>query len=252
LRQEMATVQAESLGGHCHFIVVVESVYSMDGHVAPLQDFCEVVQAFGGSLIVDEAHGTGVYGSQGQGLVSELGLESQVFCRIHTCGKALGVHGAVVVGPKVLREYLINYAWPMVYSTSLPLASLIAIRCAYAFLRKEAGKRQEILKKLIQTFQHRLAKLPASMVLDSPSPIQGIIVPGNAECVQVANILRQRFDVLPIRSPTVPAGGERLRIILHAHNTIEEIHALMDTVEVAIQSMQDFGAKETAPKLARL
>ena len=142
------------------------------------------------------------------------------------------------------------------YSTSLPLHSLAAIRCAYAFLSKEAEARQEILRKLIQTFQSRLARLPAEMVLDSPSPIQGIIVPGNVECVQVATILRQRFDVLPIRSPTVPAGKERLRIILHAHNTEEEINALMDAVEAAIHTIKEVkpqGADgASVPKVARL
>eukprot|EP00438_Fugacium_kawagutii_P036648 Skav209274 [mRNA] locus=scaffold1552:289460:291586:+ [translate_table: standard] len=235
LREAIAKCQAESQESRPNIIVAVESVYSMDGHLAPLKEFCDVVKACGASLIVDEAHGTGVYGTEGRGLVSELGLEDQVFCRIHTFGKALGVHGAAMVGPRVLREYLINYAWSLVYSTSLPLHSLVAIRCAYAFLRKEARKRQEILEQLIRSFQSRLARLPVEMVLDSPSPIQGIIVPGNVECVQVANILRQRFDVLPIRSPTVPAGKERLRIILHAHNTEEEVNALMDSVEAAVQ-----------------
>ena len=256
LREAIAQCLAEHRQKAPNIIVAVESVYSMDGHLAPLRDFCEVVNSCGGSLIVDEAHGTGVYGAEGRGLVSELGLESEVFCRIHTFGKALGTHGAAVVGPAVLREYLINYAWSLVYSTSLPLHSLAAIRCAYAFLSKEAEARQEILRKLIKTFQSRLARLPAEMVLDSPSPIQGIIVPGNVECVQVATILRQRFDVLPIRSPTVPAGKERLRIVLHAHNTEEEVNALMDAVEAAIHTIKEVkpqGADGASlPRVARL
>ena len=90
------------------------------------------------------------------------------------------------------------------------------------------------------------------MVLESPSPIQGIIVPGNVACVQVARILRQRFDVLPIRSPTVPAGKERLRIIIHAHNTEEEVNALMDAVEAAVQAMKHAATEAEMLKIARL
>eukprot|EP00434_Breviolum_minutum_P008756 symbB.v1.2.007717.t1/scaffold479.1/size198797/9 len=255
LRDAITKYQAEAQKAQMkapNIIIAVESVYSMDGHLAPLREFCEVATWCGGSLIVDEAHGTGAYGPEGRGLVSELGLESQVFCRVHTFGKALGVHGAAVVGPKVLRDYLMNYAWPLVYSTSLPLHSLIAIRGAYAFMRKEATKRQQILRELIKTFQSRLARLPVEMVLESPSPIQGIIVPGNVACVQVARILRQRFDVLPIRSPTVPAGKERLRIIIHAHNTEEEVNALMDAVEAAVQAMKHAATEAEMPKIARL
>eukprot|EP00913_Durusdinium_trenchii_P026142 g24524.t1 len=150
-----------------NLIVAVESVYSMDGHLAPLEELCQVAAAWGASLIVDEAHGTGAYGEEGRGLVSALGLEAQVFCRVHTFGKALGVHGAVVVGPRVLREYLMNYAWPLVYSTSLPLHSLAAIRCAYAFMRQEASRRQDILRGLIQTFQSRLSRFSSQQVLDA-------------------------------------------------------------------------------------
>lgn len=228
-------------------IVAVESVYSMDGHVAPLIELCRVCRAYGASLVVDEAHGTGVYGHQGQGLVSELHLEKEVFCRVHTFGKAMGVHGAAVVGPKVLCQYLTNYAWPLVYSTSLPMHSLVAIRCAYRFMQQEAAGRQELLQGLIRLFQKRLQRLPAEWV-ESSSPIQGVVIPGNAACVRVAELLRKRFHVLPIRSPTVPAGKERLRIILHAHNSAEQVDALMDALEVAISQ----GDVESTPLTARL
>ncbi|CAK9111606.1 8-amino-7-oxononanoate synthase (AONS) (7-keto-8-amino-pelargonic acid synthase) (7-KAP synthase) (KAPA synthase) (8-amino-7-ketopelargonate synthase) [Durusdinium trenchii] len=251
LEQMLAQSRAEK--PKANLIVAVESVYSMDGHLAPLEELCQVAAAWGASLIVDEAHGTGAYGEEGRGLVSALGLEAQVFCRVHTFGKALGVHGAVVVGPRVLREYLMNYAWPLVYSTSLPLHSLAAIRCAYAFMRQEASRRQDILRGLIQTFQSRLSRFSSQQVLESPSPIQGLIVPGNAACVRVAQQLRHRFDVLPIRSPTVPAGTERLRIILHAHNTEEEIHALMDAIEAALPTNASSDAlKEAAAPISRL
>ena len=248
LREAVADVLTADHGRRPNIIIAVESVYSMDGHCAPLREFCNVADAVGASLVVDEAHGTGVYGEEGRGLVSELGLESRIFCRVHTFGKALGVHGAAVLGPKVLREYLINYAWPLVYSTSLPLHSLVSIRCAYAFMRREASRRQAHLRRLIQIFQKRLASLPPERVLQSDSPIQGLIVPGNAACMAVARGLRERFDVLPIRSPTVPAGTERLRIILHAHNTESQVHALMNAVDACLQPHR----QPPSPPTARL
>ena len=122
LRKEQVGNAARSI------VVVVESVYSMDGHLAPLKEFCDICASFNASLIVDEAHGTGVLGAGGRGLVSALGLADRVFARVHTFGKAVGSHGAVVVGPSVLREYLMNYARPFIYSTALPMHSLLAIR----------------------------------------------------------------------------------------------------------------------------
>ena len=234
-------------GAEGNLIVAVESVYSMDGHVAPLGELCRLCRSYGASLIVDEAHGTGVYGQQGRGLVSELHLEKEVFCRVHTFGKAMGVHGAAVLGSRVLCQYLTNYAWPLVYSTSLPMHSLASIRCAYRFMQREAQSRQEQLRGLIGLFQKRLKRLAADWV-ESASPIQGIIIPGNGACVRMAEQLRRRFQVLPIRSPTVPAGKERLRIILHAHNSLEQVDALMDTLEAAIADADE----KATPLTARL
>jgi len=222
-------------GNRANLILAVESVYSMDGHCALLDEFCNLADEFGASVIVDEAHGTGVFGAAGAGWAAELGVERRVFCRVHTFGKALGIHGAVVVGPRVLCEYLINYAKPLVYSTSLPAHSLVSIRCAYMFLKRTAAERQWHLQDLIAHFRKRVSKLPSGCVLKSPSPIQAILVPGNKQCVAAARELQQHgFAVLPIRSPTVPKGTERLRIILHYHNTRAEVDALMDLVEVLL------------------
>lgn len=235
LRRVLARVQAEwrSQEGQRkpNIIIAVESVYSMDGHCAPLVEFCDVADEAGASVVVDEAHGTGVFGPRGEGWVAELGLGRRVFCRVHTFGKALGVHGAAVLGPTALREYLVNYAKPLIYSTSLPTHSLVAIRSAYALLRRTAPVRQRHLQALLALFRERLQRLPAGVALASPSPIQGVLVPGNAACLAAARRLQQRgFAVLPIRSPTVPRGGERLRIILHYHNSLEEVAALADAL----------------------
>lgn len=232
-----AEVQSGKRG---NVIIAVESVYSMDGHCAPLAEFCEVASAAGAVLIIDEAHGTGVFGPGGRGWTAELGLERHpaIHCRVHTFGKGLGVHGAVVVGSQILRDYLINYAWPLVYSTAIPAHSLLSIRCAYTLMQRSAADLQRHLKHLTVAFHRRLSRLPKSCALTSPSPIQGIIVPGNAPCVTAALELQRRgFHVLPIRSPTVPQGAERLRIILHAHNSLAEVEALMDAVEEVLAGL---------------
>mmetsp|Transcript_89106 Transcript_89106/g.276953 ORF Transcript_89106/g.276953 Transcript_89106/m.276953 type:complete len:426 (+) Transcript_89106:44-1321(+) len=252
LRSKLSSIAAEretstSAGRKPNIIVAVESVYSMDGDCAPLVEFCDAADEVGAAVVVDEAHGTGVFGHEGRGWAAELGVERRVFCRVHTFGKALGVHGAVVVGPRVLRDYLINYARPLIYSTSLPAHSLVSVRCAYALLRREAAGRQRRLRALLDAFRERAARLPQGRVLASPSPIQAVVVPGNAACVAAAQLLQQRgFAVLPIRSPTVPAGTERLRIILHSHNTHEEVSALMDAVEEALAAAPGRGREGEA------
>lgn len=237
---------ARPSGGKPSIIIAVESVYSMDGDCAPLAEFCDAADEVGAAVVVDEAHGTGVFGREGRGWVAELGLEHRVFCRVHTFGKALGVHGAAVLGPQVLREYLINYARPLIYSTSLPTHSLVSVRCAYALMQREATQRQRQLQRLLAAFHRRSARLPPGRALASPSPIQAVVVPGNDACVAAAQLLQRRgFAVLPIRSPTVPAGSERLRIILHCHNTCEQVDALMDAIEDVLAPKPD-GQREVS------
>jgi 8-amino-7-oxononanoate synthase len=116
--------------------VAIESVYSMDGDLAPLTEIVELCEHYEAALIVDEAHATGVFGPQGGGLVQSLGLQKRVFARVHTFGKALGVHGAAVVGSASLRDFLINFARSFVYSTALPPHSLLAIHSVYRFYRR--------------------------------------------------------------------------------------------------------------------
>ncbi|KAJ1569976.1 hypothetical protein HK096_007598 [Nowakowskiella sp. JEL0078] len=118
-----------------NIFVAVETVYSMDGDLAPLKDLVDCAKEFSNVyIIVDEAHATGTFGEQGRGLVCDLGLEKYIFARLHTFGKAMGNHGAVILGSTILRDYLINYARPIIYSTFLSHHSLIGIRCAYEIL----------------------------------------------------------------------------------------------------------------------
>ncbi|CAG8435492.1 5750_t:CDS:2 [Diversispora eburnea] len=218
----------EKVGPEKNILVAVESLYSMDGDFAPLREIVEVLKPYNAYLFVDEAHATGVYGDQGRGIVCELGLERQVFARLHTFGKAL----AAILGPKVLRSYLINYARPLIFSTFLPYNSLLAIKCSYEIMSGEIGDQlRKNLMKLILKFRSSI-NLPSDVLLPSTSAIQGIIVPGNENAVKLSRTIQKAgYNVKPIRSPTVPLGKERLRICIHADNTEEEIQGLVNEIE---------------------
>ncbi len=204
-------------------IILVESLYSMEGDFAPLTELSELADKYGASLIVDEAHATGIYGEDGKGMVVKNGLENKVFATVVTFGKALGSHGAIVLGGEVLRDYLINFARPFIYSTAKSIHSLMAIEAAYELL-PEAEIQRRALSENIKLFIELKGE---EFIKEKHSQIQSIIIPGNLEVRNAANEFQKLgFDVRPIVSPTVPAGKERLRICLHSFNTKEEINSL--------------------------
>lgn len=206
-------------------LVVVESIYSMDGDAAPIRQLAEVCERYGAKLLVDEAHATGVIGQKGEGLVQALGLQDQVWARVHTFGKAIGAHGAAVVGSKLLQEYLINFSRSFIYTTALPDSLLNRIHWAYVEMAK--GDRMQVLRTRIQQFQAALKRSVAKHFIASDGPIQCIIVPGNEAARALASKLQHAgFDIRAILSPTVPKGSERLRICLHSFNTPAQINAL--------------------------
>lgn len=206
--------------------VVAESVYSMDGDAAPLNEIVELSEKYNAHLIIDEAHATGVFGL---GLVQQLNLQDRVYARVHTFGKAMGCHGAVIVGSKVLKQYLVNYARSFIYTTALPLHSLVSIECAYKLLEKS----NDVVKDLDENifyFKSRTNK--ADKWIRSNSAIQSLIVPGNENVRKIALAIQANdMDVRPIMSPTVAEGKERIRICLHAYNTMQEIDMLMNVIE---------------------
>lgn len=219
LEKKLKTVQ----NGHQKF-VVTESVFSMDGDMAPLQEINFLCEKYNAALIVDEAHATGVIGSKGEGLVQKLNLQEKVFARIHTFGKACGAHGAIILGSAKLKKYLINFSRQFIYSTSLPPVSAKAIAIAYQLFPNMHSERKH-LATLINTFQNASSEFN---ILPVESPIQAVIIPGNEEVKKIAEICRgQNFDIRPILYPTIPKGRERLRIVLHAFNTIDEVNSLI-------------------------
>lgn len=214
--------------------VVVESVYSMDGDQAPLAEMVAICQQHDALLIVDEAHGTGVIGQRGEGLVGALGLENQVWARVHTFGKAIGSHGAAIIGSRLLKSYLLNFARSFIYATALPTHTLLSIKAAYESLAN--GTEVARLQDRVRYF---LANCPTHLkgaFIPSTTPIQAVICPGNTEVMQLASHLQENnFAILPIRYPTVPQGEERLRICLHSFNTNEEIDKLLKVLVASIK-----------------
>lgn len=203
--------------------IAIESVYSMDGDVAPLNEFVILAEKYGAAIIIDEAHGTGSFGQNGGGLVDELGLEKRIFARVHTYGKAMGAHGSAILGSLTLRNYLINYARSFIFTTALPTHSLLAVKGGYDWLKKHPELRVK-LKQNIAFFIENARTFFGNKLLKSDTAIQSVIIPGNENAKRVAAAAQEAgYAVKAIVFPTVPKGQERIRICLHAFNTEEEI-----------------------------
>lgn len=241
--------------GYNGVVVLIESVYSMDGDLAPVKEMLDVCETYKAQVVVDEAHGLGVYGRcrrqdalPGTGVVAQHECEDHpaLFCSVHTFGKAAGCHGAVVCGSKALKEHLINYAYPIIYSTALPLHSLVTIRCSYETMTGGKGDQlRDAVFRRVQEFRQRLEPfLSESTVylLPSSSPIQALMISGNNECTKFCDMLfaksQQRIRLFPIKSPTVPTGHERIRIILHSNNTEIQVEILVRCIQATLMEMQ--------------
>ncbi|KAF2188077.1 8-amino-7-oxononanoate synthase-like protein [Zopfia rhizophila CBS 207.26] len=229
--------------GKSHVIITVEAVYSMDGDLAPLKEIVETVETVlrrgCGYVVVDEAHSTGVIGSRGRGLVSELGLEDRVFARLHTFGKALSCNGAIILCSELLRSYLVNYARPLIYTTFMSYPALATIRASYTLLQNgDTEARAQNLKSLIQTlFSHlrspsRTLTFRTHLQIPSSCPKSPVFSIKTRHPKSLAKFLQERgFVVRAVVPPTVPQGTERVRVCLHAGNTEGQIRDLVDGME---------------------
>jgi len=215
--------------------VVTESIFSMDGDAAPLSEMSALCNNYHAALIVDEAHATGVMGVKGEGMIQNLGLQNRCFARVHTFGKAAGCHGAIVLGSSMLRDFLINFSRAFIYTTALPAISVAAIRHSYLVFPFLFQARQQ-LSILVS---HWCKQSWGMVTSGNNHPIQYLLVPGNDDVKNMAASLQQGgFDIRPIIYPTVPKGGERLRIVLHAYNTIEEINMLKQQLDLHLAMKQ--------------
>ncbi|KAI5122745.1 hypothetical protein M0805_009830 [Coniferiporia weirii] len=234
--------------GSSNVFVAVESLYSMDGTFAPLPAIVETLEEMfprgNTHLIVDEAHSTGLYGPAGRGLVAHWGLEAKVFARLQTFGKALASNGAVVLTSQLVKSYLLNYARPLIYTTALSCANVVAINCSFDMLEngtttRLAMKLHDLTRYTLGLLQRRLATFPPDLIslpahlLDEPffnlfSPIIPVMTPSPRPLSAYLRDLG--LNARPITWPTVPKGKDRVRVCLHAGNTKEDIDRLADAV----------------------
>jgi len=190
--------------------VVTESVFSMDGDLTPLVDIVSIAERHDASVIVDEAHATGLYGRRGSGRVEESALRDRVVATVHTGGKALGSGGAWVAGSTALRQLLVNRSRSFIFSTA-PLPVLTAaLGAGLDLLDREPARRAEVHRKSALLRQELTA---AGIAIPAGSPIVPIIVGSNEAALDLQKKLEEAgFDVRAIRAPSVRAGTERLRV----------------------------------------
>jgi 8-amino-7-oxononanoate synthase len=209
-------------------VLATDGVFSMDGDIAPLAALAEAARAHDAWLVVDDAHGIGVLGANGRGAVELAGLGSEaVPVLVGTLGKAFGTFGAFVAGPQALLELLLQRARSYIYTTALPQAVAAATRAALRIVREESWRRE---RALALTARFRAAAREAGVPLgESLTPIQPIPL-GSAGAALAAQqrLIEAGFWVVAIRSPTVPAGQERLRVTLTAGHDERQVDALVE------------------------
>jgi 8-amino-7-oxononanoate synthase len=204
--------------------VVVESVYSMDGDIAPLPELAKLCAQYNAYLVVDEAHGTGVFGLRGAGLTENISYERLI--TLHTCGKALGCAGGLVTASKIIIDTLINRARPFIYSTApMPLQAVLAEK-ALELCAAEQATRDKL--------QNLCAFARKTLALHSPSPIMPVIMGADQAALDAAAALQaEGFDVRAIRPPTVPENTARLRITINATHSENDITRLAAALQRA-------------------
>ena len=217
--------------------IVTESVFSMDGDSPDLKAFAKFCSQYSYYLVVDEAHAVGVIGENGCGHVQRLELQEAIFARIITFGKALGCHGAAVLGSNELKNYLVNFSRSFIYTTALPPHSLATIKSSYQSLVSTNGV--DNLKGLGKNIQFFKSEINENNLQDnfinSDSAIHCCVVSGNEKVKSIAKKIQEKgFDVKAILSPTVPEGQERLRFCLHSYNSEKEIQEVLELLHKLI------------------
>jgi 8-amino-7-oxononanoate synthase len=210
-------------------LIVTDTVFSMDGDLAPLERLVGLAREHDAMLMVDEAHATGVFGAQGRGLCEQLGVQAGVHIKVGTLSKALGASGGFVAGSQNLIDWLANRARPYVFSTATPEANAAAALAALHIVRSQPQRRQELLSRAA-ALRDRLRSAGLN-VGRSASQIIPVILGSPEATMKASALLRQRgFFVPSIRPPTVPEGQSLLRISLTWRHTPQQIVELRDAV----------------------
>lgn len=219
-------------------VIVTESVFSMEGDVAPLEEYFTLAREFRADLIVDEAHATGVCGPEGRGVLAELWRERDALAIVHTCGKALASAGAFVCGTTRVKDFLVNRARTFIFSTAMPPYLAGQIRAALQIARG-AHDRRAHLRAIGDALRE---KLSAAGVRTGTSTTQivPILLRSNEAALHVAEELQANgFAAKAIRPPTVPVGATRVRISLTSAISMEEVARLAEVIIAATNSLRD-------------
>lgn len=206
--------------------LITESLYSMNGDIAPLDAYAELAERYGAELIIDDSHASGVYGeARGSGLCEHFDVAHRTLAIVSTFGKALASSGGFVAGPRLLIDYLINHCRPFIFTTAAPPLHLYAVEAALDLIEAEPQRRQRVLE-LASRLRHRL-QAGGIDCLGSCGPIVPVRVGRSKRAVALAAALqRLGFDVRAIRPPTVPLGGDLLRLSVHADHQTEDLDRL--------------------------
>jgi 8-amino-7-oxononanoate synthase len=210
--------------------IVVESLYSMDGDRAPIDDLFEIAKRCDAMLVVDEAHATGVFGPDGRGLAAHLEGNDNVIT-LHTCGKALGAMGALVIAPRAIRDFLVNRARAFIYATAPSPLIASAVRASLDICRRQAERRERLHSLMAFAAREINAK---TRFVPSGSQIQPVIVGSDGSAVGLAAAMKDRgYDIRAIRPPTVPEGTSRLRLTITLNVDETAIARLIDDIAAA-------------------
>jgi len=215
-------------------LIVTDGVFSMDGDLAPLPEMSALAAQHSGWLMVDDAHGMGVLGATGGGILEQQGLTvEQVPVLMGTLGKSFGTFGAFIAGSEALIDTLIQFARTYIYTTALPPAIACASSASLQIVHREHWRREH-LQSLIQRFRAGAEQLGLQL-MDSQTPIQPVLINNDQRVMEINQQLRSKgFMVGAIRPPTVPAGSGRLRITLSANHSNQQIDQLLDALEACL------------------
>jgi 8-amino-7-oxononanoate synthase len=221
-------------GGKGRPWIAAESLYSMDGDTAPLADLAAIAARHDAMLVIDEAHATGVFGPDGRGLGASLEGRPDVIT-LHTCGKALGSAGALLCGPSVLRDFLINYSRPFIYSTAPSPLAAAAVRAALRFCRDQPRRREQLASLI--GFANAALKRSCG-VKPSGSQIMPVIVGADRRATALAAAMQAcGYDIRAIRPPTVPENTARLRIALTLNTGATVVSEMIEVLSFELQRL---------------
>ena len=212
--------------------VVTESVFSMDGDVAPIGDLVRLKKTYGFQIILDDAHGTGIFGETGRGAAEIFGAAGRMDVEMATFGKAFGSFGAFALGDPVVIEYLVNRARTFMYTTALPPSSLAASIAAVRLIRDDLSFKDQLWAN-IEYMRSRLSAAGFDLK-DSVGPIVPIVVGDDAKAVEMQHILMEKgVFIQAVRPPTVPPGTSRLRLTIVRSFSEEEMDKAVGALKYA-------------------